>query len=189
MHVPPQEGDDTLIGRYRDQGDVAALDALARRHAGLLQGYLRGILGNEAEADDAFQETWIRVIRSPRGFKGGNFRGWLLRIAHNVAMDHFRGRRPNVSIDAEASTGGSLLDFLPADTLDPAQLLGQADALEMVAGKVRSLPEPQRQVFLMRVAGDLSFAEIAKTLGIPLNTALGRMHYAVTKLRKYLKID
>lgn len=183
------EEDDALIARYRDAGDVAALDALVRRHTDMLTRYLRGMLNAAADVDDAFQEVWLKVVRRPDAYRNSNFRGWLIRIAHNVAIDRYRRQRPTASLDAEGEDGGSLSDTVASGEASPRGVLAEADTLEWIARRVRALPDTQREVFLMRVAGELSFKEIAAALGVPLNTALGRMHYAVTRLREELNKD
>jgi RNA polymerase sigma-70 factor (ECF subfamily) len=184
-----EEEDDALIARYREAGDVAALDTLVRRHADMLTRYLRGMLNAAADVDDAFQEVWLKVVRRPEAYRNSNFRGWLIRIAHNVAIDRYRRQRPTVSFDACDDEGGSLADTLPSGDATPRRVAADADTLGLIAARVRALPDTQRQVFLMRVAGDLSFKEIAAALKVPLNTALGRMHYAVTRLREELTKD
>lgn len=197
MHVvedspkPVEQEDDALIARYRDAGDVAALDALVRRHTTMLMRYLRGMLNAAADVDDAFQEVWLRVVRRPEAYHNSNFRGWLVRIAHNVAIDRYRRQRATVSLDAggEDGEGGGLVETLPASGASPRGVAAENDTLALVAERVRALPDSQREVFLMRVAGDLSFKEIAGRLKVPLNTALGRMHYAVTRLREELNKD
>ncbi len=181
-----KESDDALIDRYRVEGDVAALDLLVQRHATMLTRYLGSLLGSSADVDDAFQAVWFKIVRRPEAYRRNNFRGWLLRVAHNVAIDMYRRRRPDVSLDAENESGGSLADILVSPAAGPRESAASSGVLALVAGLVEKLPEKQREVFVMRVAGEMTFREIAETLGVPINTALGRMHYAVTRLRAAL---
>lgn len=180
--------DDALMECYRRGRDVSALDALVQRHSVALLRYLRGMFNASADVEDAFQEVWLRIIRRPEAYRNRNFKGWLLRIAHNVSIDRYRRQRSHVSLDAEPADGegSSLNDRIPARGAPPWQGAVTHDELTRVAVCVRALPAAQREVFLMRVGADLSFKEIAAALRIPLNTALGRMHYAVNRLRTAL---
>lgn len=178
--------DDALVARYRDAGDVDALDRLVRRHSDTVWRYLRGMFSEAADAQDAFQEVWLRVIRRSDAYRNQNFRGWLLRIAHNVAIDRYRRQRPGISLDAEAGDGVGLAETLPSRERSPRGELAGRECLDRLAELIRELPETQREVFLMRTVGELSFKEVARALRVPLNTALGRMHYAVTRLREAL---
>ena len=178
--------DEALLRRYERAGDADAMEALVRRHAAALGAFLAG-WGGDAEAEDLAQETWLRVLRSPGSFRGGSFRAWLLRVARNLAIDRSRRRAPALWLDAPAEGAGPdappLVEVLPDDgaPAPDAALLGAEDRARLLAA-VRALPGPQRDVFLLRAAG-VAFADIAARFGIPLNTALGRMHYAMKALR------
>lgn len=181
--------DEALLRRYERAGDADAMEALVRRHAAALGAFLAG-WGGDAEAEDLAQETWLRVLRSPGAFRGGSFRAWLLRVARNLAIDRSRRRAPALWLDAPAEGAGPdappLVEVLPDDgaPAPDAALLGAEDRARLLAA-VRALPGPQRDVFLLRAAG-VAFADIAARFGIPLNTALGRMHYAMKALRAAL---
>lgn len=177
--------DDHLLTAFR-QGDVAALDELILRHRRALHGYLRNMTGSAAEADDLFQETWMRVMRNPGSFRGGAFNAWLWRIARNLLIDRLRCRKPAVSLDDDTAEHGVLLDVLPSPEPDPAHDAGAAEIGAQVAEAVARLPPDQRDVFLLRTQAGLTFAEIARLRRVPLNTALGRMHYAIRRLRREL---
>ncbi len=180
--------DDALMDRYRTERDADAMDALVRRHAAALLRYLRGMFRAAADVEDAFQDVWLRVIRRSDAYRSQNFKGWLLRIAHNVSIDRYRRDRGLLSLDAESADGErrTLGDRLAAGGATPRQGAETADELARIAAGVQALPAAQREVFLMRVGAGLSFKQISKTLHIPLNTALGRMHYAVVRLRAAL---
>ncbi len=184
----PEPSDFDLVEAFR-RGDAGAVDVLLERHGPSLMAYLRGAAANAEEARDAFQETWLRAIRHLHGFRRGSFRAWLTTIARHWLIDRARRRRPVVSLDAgsEDGEGPALLEQLAGDGPSPAAALMSEEELRRVARLVAGLPPAQREVFLMRTQQELSFAEIARILGIPLNTALGRMHYAVTKLRRALE--
>lgn len=186
---PASPSDEALLRRYERAGDADAMEALVRRHAAALGAFLAG-WGGDAEAEDLAQETWLRVLRSPGAFRGGSFRAWLLRVARNLAIDRSRRRAPALWLDAPAEGAGPdappLVEVLPDDgaPAPDAALLGAEDRARLLAA-VRALPGPQRDVFLLRAAG-VAFADIAAHFGIPLNTALGRMHYAMKTLRAAL---
>ncbi len=181
--VDPDADDLTLAQAFR-KGDAGAAAALVARHGRPLMNYLRA---QSPDAEDLFQEAWHRAIRHIGSFKGGNFRAWLTVIARNCLIDAVRRKRPSVSLDAANADGWRLRDTL-ADPGEAAHARLTADEeRQRIIACVQALPPAQREVFLLRTQQDLSFAEIAGLLGIPLNTALGRMHYAVTKLRRELE--
>lgn len=169
------------------QGDPAAMDQLVARYRQALFSWLMGMTGNHADAEDLFQDVWFRVIRHAGRFNDVSFRAWLWKIARNLLIDFRRKRKPDISLDAvENEDDVPLVEQLTARDMNPAKAVELDDMTKRVMRAVTRLPEVQRDVFLMRVQGDLSFSEIAKTLNIPLNTALGRMHDAMTKLKKML---
>ncbi len=176
--------DDALFEAYHRRGEEGAFAEMMSRHAQPLMRYIRGLLGADSpHADDAFQETWIRVIDNGDKWHGGSLRAWLARIAHNVIVDHFRRTKPTTSLDAEPESGEPLAERMASPELPPDLALAGSETADYIAERVLALPLAQREVFLMRVSEGLSFKEIAEVLKIPLNTALGRMHYAVTRLR------
>ena len=177
--------DAELLFAFR-KGDVAALDTLVGRYQGQLHGYLRAMTGSAAEADDLFQETWMRVIRNPGSFHGGAFNAWLWRITRNLLIDRLRRRKPVVSLDDTTAEGTAYADLTPAAGLMPGEEVEAAELGRLIAVAVGRLPADQRDVFLLRTQAGLSFAEIARLRRLPLNTALGRMHYAIQRLRQEL---
>ena len=180
--------DDTqLLLDYARRGDVRSFSALVGRHSKWLTAYLRGITPTLADAEDAVQETWVKVIRSCGSYRGGSVRAYLTRVARSVAIDRFRRNgRPTVSVDAVGEDGASLSETL-ADGAPPPDAAFECRATaEEVRRAVRLLPGNQREVLLMRIEAELSFKEIAETLGIPLGTALTWMHAATLRLKKEL---
>lgn len=169
------------------KGDAGAADFLVARYRQALFSWFVGMTGNHADAEDLFQELWIRVIRHADRFNDVSFKAWLWKIARNLVIDFRRKKRPDVSLDAAADDDDKpLVAQLEARGKGPAEAVELDDLAKRVLGAVQTLPPVQREVFLMRVQGDLSFSDIARTLDIPLNTALGRMHDAMTKLKKVL---
>ena len=185
--MPEPDISDAELLRAFAQGDATALDKLVGRYRQPLFAWLLGMTANRADAEDLFQEVWFRVIRHAARFNDVSFRAWLWKIARNLLIDFRRKRKPDISLDAVADTEDEpLIDRLTAAGTGPARQVELDDMTRRVMRAVATLPEVQREVFLMRVQGDLPFNEIAATLGIPLNTALGRMHDAMGKLKKLL---
>lgn len=177
--------DDALLRAFR-HGNPQALEELIGRHQHALHGYLRAMTGSAADADDVFQETWLRVIRNPGSFRSGAFNAWLWCIARNLLVDRLRRRKPVVSLDDAAPEHASLIELTPAPGPQPPADMEASEIAQQVADAVSKLPPDQRDVFLLRTQGGLSFAEIAALRRVPLNTALGRMHYAIQRLRREL---
>lgn len=187
MHTGNELSDADVLRAYA-QGDVAALDELVRRHGAALLGFLRAMTRDNDKADDLFQETWLRVMRKPGGFSEGSFRAWVWRIARNLIVDGSRRRQPEYSLDVSIGDDDvTMLDILAATGPSPAEMVAGKDLEACIAAYVACMPNDLREVFLLRTQAGLSFAEIAELLHIPLNTALGRMHYAVGRLRQKLE--
>jgi RNA polymerase sigma-70 factor (ECF subfamily) len=182
----PDISDAELLQAFA-QGDTTALDKLVDRYRQPLFAWLLGMTANRADAEDLFQEVWFRVIRHAARFKDVSFRAWLWKIARNLLIDFRRKSKPTISLDAVADAEDNpLVERLAATEAGPTERVELDDMAQRVMQAVMMLPEVQREVFLMRVQGDLTFNEIAATLDIPLNTALGRMHDAMGKLKKWL---
>jgi RNA polymerase sigma-70 factor, ECF subfamily len=180
-YTPPPT-DEALVQRLRD-GDVAAGEVLARRYYEPLTRYLQRLAGGHA-AEELHQQTWLSVLdhldRFDPSTAGGGFKAWLFRIATNKANDHWRSR------GREKAAKEALK--LVTDELTPAagERLEGAEQDEKLRRAIDLLPEPQRQVLVLRYYGNLKFVEIAEILGCPLNTALGRVHKALIKLRQMM---
>ena len=163
---------------YR-QGEASAFDELLLRYRTPLFSTLRRLVGDRALAEDLFQETFLRVIQHASRFDARRkFSGWVFRIARNLAVDEMRKR----GVRQEEKLNHEPLD--PAAGPDRAAV--RTEQGEAIARAIELLPREQREVFLMREWGGLSFKEIAEVTESPLNTVLGRMHLAVKKLRASL---
>ena len=180
------EEDVELLFAYSRRGDVQSLAALVRRHSVWMQALLRSLLPEAADADDAFQETWIKVIRSASSYRGGKVRAYLATVARSVAMDRLRRGGRTVSLDADDGEGAAAAASAESEGPDPGARFESKANSEDVRRAVRTLPEGPRQVLLMRIEGGLAFREIADELGIPLGTALTWMRSATQRLRKML---
>ena len=180
------KSDADLLAAYA-KGDVPCLDLLVERYRRALFSWFLGMTGSRSDAEDLFQDVWIRIIRNADRFKDVSFRAWMWQIARNLLIDFRRKRKPDISLDdVEDSEDQPLLDTLVAPDASPRDVVERVDLAKRAMQAVGKLPSVQREVFLMRVQGDLPFNEIAKVLKIPLNTALGRMHDATTRLKQLL---
>jgi RNA polymerase sigma-70 factor (ECF subfamily) len=140
-------------------------------------------------ADDIAQETFIKVIKvidEGRYVDNGKFLSWVLRIAHNRALDYFRAQKSNNSV-SESSAGYNVLGTLryAENSIEDNIISDQTD--QSIRDLVELLPEEQREVVMLRYYSDLSFKDIAEQTGVSINTALGRMRYALINLRKMIK--
>ncbi len=177
------------LDRYR-AGDREALGLLVERYRRPLFGFILKMTEGRGDAEDVFQEVWIRALRNLPRFRAENLLGWLFRIAHNVVIDEVRRRKALVDLDA--GRGGEETDWtgrMPAEGLDPSAVAAGTDVGRRIRAAVDRLPAEQREVFWMRTEADLPFKTIAKIQRVSINTALARMHYAVRKLREELRGD
>lgn len=180
--------DQELIDEYLS-GNQEAISILIDRHRRRISDYIYMMVKNRDIADDIFQETLIKVIRffdEGRYTETGKFLSWVLRIAHNQVIDHFRHTKQQNQI-SEADAGYDILnnyrfsDYTVEDKMITAQIHNDIRAL------VDYLPDEQRDVVLMRYFSGLSFKEIADQTDVSINTALGRMRYALINLRRLIK--
>ena len=183
-----QSRDRVLLDRYLS-GDRSAISQLIERHSRRVRDYIRMLVKDRDVAEDIFQETFIkavRVIDEGRYCDSGKFLSWILRIAHNQVIDYFRARRQEKAV-SEAEAGYDLFGTLRlAETTVEDRMVAEQTCREIRA-LVDSLPAEQREVVLMRYFSGLSFKEIADQTGVSINTALGRMSYALINMRKLIK--
>ena len=188
-HSNMDNEDAKLLAAYR-RGDAEALGRLVEKYKRPLFAFLARFADNPGQADEWFQETWVRAIRHVNFFRQRNFLGWLFRIAHNLAIDHARKKRPDFSLDAPMPASGlPFADLLPSPALSPADEAAGRDLGRRIDSAAAKLPPHQREVFWLRMAADLPFKEIARIQRCSLNTALARMQYALAKLRADLAAD
>lgn len=180
--------DDQLVSLYTE-GKNEAFDALLARHDAAVHTYIRFTISDAYLADDIFQDTFIKVIttiRQGRYSSEGKFKAWVLRIAHNLMMDHFRRERTEAKWRApsEESEVNNPLFRLVGDDLNGEEKMMTQDELNELYINLTHLPMEQRQVVMLRYWEEMSFKEIALTTGVSINTALGRMRYALMNLRR-----
>ena len=187
--------DTSLIARYV-AGDDRAFASLLARYQGRVFTLVRLIVRDAALAEDLTQDTFVKAVqllRAGRYHDEGKFGSWVCRIAHNLAIDVLRrtNRQPTVSLDAPLPSGMLRLARVTSPDAEvaasPEAVTIQAERKDFLRLLIQNLPVDQRQVLLMRHYGEMTFAEIASLLDIPLNTALGRMRYALRGIRRQLQ--
>jgi RNA polymerase sigma-70 factor (ECF subfamily) len=164
-------------------GDVAAFEALYARHRGTLYRFLLRSLGQPATTDELFQETWLRVVAArARWQPQAKFSTWLLQIAHNLMVDHWRRQRP-----ADPDPETTLAALEAPEEQRPEADLSQFEQRRRLQRALETLPQEQREAFLLRAEAGLGLEEIAETTGVGRETAKSRLRYALARLREALK--
>lgn len=177
--------DEQLVVLYA-KGENTAFDVLLNRYKSSIHSYIYYIVRNRDLTEDIFQETFVKVIttiQQGRYTENGKFKAWITRIAHNLIIDHFRQERSentlsNDEVEVDLFNNIKLCDGTIEDNLVRSQVLTDVKKL------IQHLPESQREVLEMRYYQDLSFKEIADLTGVSINTALGRMRYAILNMRR-----
>ena len=163
------------------------MDTLVKRYQRPLFSFLMRKTGSQSDADDLFQEVWIRIIRNADRFEDKSFRAWMNTISRNVLTDFYRKKKPSVSLDAvEDEDSEPMVDRLESKEISPIRSVEFDEMSRKVLEAVEELPDIQKEVLRLKHVNGLSFSEIAAKLKIPLNTALGRMHDAMEKIRKVM---
>ncbi|MBL8799366.1 MAG: RNA polymerase sigma factor [Planctomycetia bacterium] len=184
--APPPARDEDLLAQYRG-GDRSALDELFRRHRLLAYRVAYRLLGNEADALDAVQEGFVKVLVHLDSFEGrSTFKTWLLRVISNAALDlgRQRGRQDFLSIDAPEAEEREGLQ--PLAETNPAVGLERADLRGLLEQALATLPEAQRRTFVLHADAELSYREVAEVMNISIGTVMSRLYYARQKLRTFL---
>lgn len=178
--------DATLVSNYIN-GDESALEVLIIKHKQRIYSFIYSKVYDGDVADDIFQDTFIKVIKTlKRGAynEEGKFLPWVMRIAHNLVIDFFRKNKRMPKFD---NTGEfSIFSVLSDSSLNAEKTIIKEQIETDVRRLVDELPSDQREVLLMRIYKDMSFKEISDRTGVSINTALGRMRYALINLRKII---
>jgi RNA polymerase sigma-70 factor (ECF subfamily) len=184
--LPAASTDAALLDRFT-AGDRAALDELFRRYRTVAYRVAFRFLGREPDALDAVQDAFVKALLNLEKFRGhSSFKTWLLRIVCNAALDVGRRRKRDGWNDHSTKTDGSSEAYGPAN-LPPADAgLERADLRRVIDSALAQLPAPQRQTFVLHVDGELSYREVADTLGISIGTVMSRLFYARQKLKTLL---
>lgn len=178
--------DEKLLSDYR-AGNTEALGELVEKYRRPLFGFILRFSEGREDAEEVFQEVWVRAIKHMNGYRQKSLLSWLFRIAHNLMIDRIRQRRPVVSFDTPDQVSGVVIgDYLASVQAGPDGETGGRELGLCIEAAAAKLPLEQREVFWLRMQADLSFKEIAKIQKCSINTALARMQYAVSKLRNEL---
>jgi RNA polymerase sigma-70 factor (ECF subfamily) len=179
--------DQQLISLYLS-GDEAAFETLLNRHQQQVYSKIFFIVRDNDLANDLFQDTFIKVVNTLKSGKyneEGKFLPWVMRIAHNLSIDHFRrGKKMRM---LRATEEFDVFDTMQTDELHAEDQIIQDQIHQDVRDLLETLPEEQQIVVRMRIERDMSFQEIADETGVSINTALGRMRYALINLRKSME--
>ena len=179
--------DAELVSNYIN-GDESALSMLVKRHKQKIYSFIYSKVYDRDITEDVFQDTFIKVIRTLKLGKyneEGKFLPWVMRIAHNLVIDHFRknSRMPKFDNAGEFS----IFSVLSDSSLNAEKSMIKDQVESDVRRVIEELPEDQKQVLLMRMYQDMSFKEISERTGVSINTALGRMRYALINMRKVIE--
>ena len=179
--------DAVLVKNYMS-GDESALATLIQRHQSKIFGFIYSKVNDRDLSDDIFQDTFIKVIKTLKSQsynEEGKFLPWVMRIAHNLVVDHFR-KAKKMPLQRETDEY-SVFNFMTDNGLNiEGQMISDQVASDLTK-LLDELPEDQKEVLVMRMYQDLSFKEIAELTGVSINTALGRMRYALLNLRKIIE--
>lgn len=187
MVAVDSERDSMLIQAYM-AGDESAMTSLITMYRSKIYNYILLVVKNDVIADDIFQELYIKVSQSLKKGKyadNGKFLSWVLRIAHNQIIDHYRMLKQRKNVSLENTKVAYESDQVAMEDSIEDKMIGQQVKTD-IRRLVDALPMEQREVVIMRHYLDMSFKEIATNTGVSINTALGRMRYALINLRKMI---
>jgi len=177
-----------LIQRFIG-GELSCFEQLIHRHKNKVFGYISLYIHDQALTEDLFQDTFMKVIQSVRAgryYDNGKFLSWVMRIAHNLIIDHFRRVKQintisNDDYDSDLFNSKKMAESTVEDNMIRKQI--QKDVRKMI----NLLPDDQREVVILRHYAGMSFKEIARITDVSINTALGRMRYALINMRKLME--
>lgn len=178
--------DSVLVSNYIS-GDEKALEVLINRHNQRISSFIYSKVMDRDTTEDIFQDTFIKVIKTLK--KGsyseeGKFLPWVMRIAHNLIIDHFRKNKRMPMF--EGSDDFNIFSVIGDDQLNAEKQLIKDQITADLQLLIEELPDDQKEVLVMRIYKDMSFKEISENTGVSINTALGRMRYALINLRKII---
>lgn len=179
---------DAVLVRLYLNGEEQALNELIKRHKQRIYNFIYSKVYDRDITEDIFQDAFIRVIRTLKGGKyneQGKFLPWVMRITHNLIIDHFR--KTNRMPKFENREDFNIFSVLTDDSMNAEGAMIKEQIEDSLQSLVDTLPEEQRVVLHMRIYRDMSFKEISEQTGVSINTALGRMRYALINLRRTIE--
>jgi RNA polymerase sigma-70 factor (ECF subfamily) len=185
--TPSNYTDADLVKSYINGSEIA-LETLVNRHKLQIFNFINSKINDRDTSEDIFQDTFIKVIRTLRNGlynEEGKFLPWIMRIAHNLVIDHFRksNRIPTIENKEEFD----IFQFVSDTAPNAENILIEDQILKDIQKLIQELPDDQKEVLIMRLYRDMSFKEIAENTKVSINTALGRMRYAIINLRKLIE--
>ncbi|MEM9362552.1 MAG: sigma-70 family RNA polymerase sigma factor [Bacteroidota bacterium] len=180
--------DDSILVKNYIAGDEKALETLINRYNQRISSFIYSKVLDRDVAEDIFQDTFIKVIKTlKRGSysEEGKFLPWVMRIAHNLIIDHFRKNKRMPKF--EGSDDFNIFSVIKDDKLNAEKRIIKEQIDKDLTLLIEELPDDQREVLVMRIYKDMSFKEISENTGVSINTALGRMRYALINLRKIVE--
>ncbi|WP_276499792.1 RNA polymerase sigma factor [Pontibacter litorisediminis] len=184
MNTTTQLSDSALVSLYI-AGNEGAFEQLVNRHKNKVYTTILLIVKDSYTAEDLMQDAFIKAIHTMKGGRyneEGKFSSWICRIAHNLAIDHFRKEKRSPVITLE--DGSNVFNNMSFSEDSAESLQIKEDTHARLRALIQTLPQSQREVLMMRHYAEMSFQEIADATGVSINTALGRMRYALINLRK-----
>jgi RNA polymerase sigma-70 factor (ECF subfamily) len=176
---------DAILVKNYIAGDESALSALIHRHQSKIYALIYSKINDRDICEDIFQDTFMKVIKTLKTKsynEEGKFLPWVMRIAHNLIIDHFRRNKKMPMV--RETDDFSYFSILKDDVKNIESIMISEQINKDLARLIDELPDDQREVVLMRIYQDMSFKEISEYTGVSINTALGRMRYAILNLRK-----
>nr|WP_299067751.1 sigma-70 family RNA polymerase sigma factor [uncultured Allomuricauda sp.] len=180
--------EDSILVKNYIAGEENALEILINRHNQRISSFIYSKVMDRDVAEDIFQDTFIKVIKTlkkGRYSEEGKFLPWVMRIAHNLIIDHFRKNKRMPKF--EGSDDFNIFSVIKDDKLNAEKQIIKNQIDSDLTLLIDELPEDQKEVLLMRIYKDMSFKEISENTGVSINTALGRMRYALINLRKIVE--